>query len=271
MADDYKEFIKTAIDAARLAGGIIKNSLGSLKRRDIKEKSASDFVTRIDRESEVVITDLIKSRFPDHSIAAEESNEGKGNGRYRWIIDPLDGTTNFIHGYPVFSVSIGLEHDGAMIAGVVFDPMRDEMFHAVKGGGAYLNGNAIKVSSCADTGGCLIATGFPFRRREMLDVYLKAFKGILLKVSDLRRAGSAAIDLAYVAAGRCDGFFELGLSPWDVAAGSIIIEEAGGIVTDFGGGRDYIKTGNIVAAAQREVHSVLLSEVKNAFGEIIDK
>src|SRR4030065_571067 len=169
-----------------------------------------------------------------------------GKGTYRWIIDPLDGTTNYIHGYPVFSISIALEYAGEIIIGVTLDPLRNELFWTEKGSGAYLNCLPMEVSK-VNIGESLVTTGFPFRNKEMIDTYLKLFKNIFLKVSDLRRAGSAALDLAYLACGRCDGFFELGLSPWDIAAGSLLIREAGGVITDFGGGHDHLLTGNVVA------------------------
>jgi myo-inositol-1(or 4)-monophosphatase len=192
----------------------------------------------------------------------------RGGETYRWIIDPLDGTTNYIHGYPVFSISIALEYKEEIIVGVILDPLRNELFWTEKGTGAYLNCLPIEVSKM-NVGESLVATGFPFRSKEMVDTYLKLFKNIFLKVSDLRRAGSAALDLAYVACGRCDGFFELGLSPWDVAAGSLLMKEAGGIVTDLGGGNDYIWTGNIVAGNPL-VHREILTEVKKVFKGILN-
>src|SRR4030066_989330 len=264
-----KEFLDTAIKAARLAGEVILDNLGKISKKDISLKRASDFVTSVDKKSERVIIDTIKENFPDHLFLAEESLKECGKEAYRWIIDPLDGTTNYIHGYPVFSTSIALEYAGEIIIGVTLDPLRNELFWAEKGSGAYLNCLRMEVSK-VNIGESLVTTGFPFRSKEMIDTYLKLFKNIFLKVSDLRRAGSAALDLAYLACGRCDGFFELGLSPWDIAAGSLLIKEAGGIVTDFGGGNDYIWTGNIVAgnpAVQKE----MLEEVKNVFKGVIDR
>jgi myo-inositol-1(or 4)-monophosphatase len=186
---------------------------------------------------------------------------------FRWIIDPLDGTTNFIHHYPVFCVSIALELQRKIIAGVIFDPLRKELFFAEKGKGAFLNEQPITVSTITACPDSLITTGFPFRMKEVIDPYLKLFKNVLFKVSDLRRAGSAALDLAYLAAGRCEGFFELGLRPWDIAAGSLIIEEAGGVLTDFGGGNEYLSTGNVVAG-NRAIQEELLKEVQAVFGAI---
>ena len=269
MLDGTKEFLDIAIKAARLAGQVIFSHLGKISKRDIGLKQASDFVTSVDRESEKIIIDTIKEYFPDHHFLAEESLKEFGKGKYRWIIDPLDGTTNYIHGYPVFSVSIALEFEGEIVLGVILDPLRNELFWTEKGTGAYLNCSSIEVSNI-NIRESLITTGFPFRSKEMIDPYLKLFKNIFLKVSDLRRAGSAALDLAYLACGRCDGFFELGLSPWDIAAGSLLIKEAGGVVTDFGGDNHYLMTGNIVAG-NPEVHKEIVREVKNIFTGIIDR
>ena len=263
------DFLEIAVKAAKLAGQIIVEHLGKISKKDIDLKRASDFVTIADKESEKVIIDTIKKHFPDHLFLAEESLKECGKGTYRWIIDPLDGTTNYIHGYPVFSISIALEYDGEIVTGVIFDPLRNELFWTEKGAGAYLNCLPVEISK-VNIGESLVTTGFPFRSKEMIDTYMKLFKNVFLKVSDLRRAGSAALDLAYLACGRCDGFFELGLSPWDIAAGSLLIKEAGGIVTDFGGGNDYIWTGNIVAG-NPVVHEEILREVKSVFKGILDK
>ncbi|MBM4128679.1 MAG: inositol monophosphatase [Nitrospira sp.] len=265
-----KEFLDTAVRAARLAGETVLDQLGKISKRDIDLKQASDFVTSVDRQSEKLIITSIKERFPDHHILAEESIKESAGEAYRWIIDPLDGTTNFIHGYPVFSVSIALERREEIILGVTFDPLRNEIFSCEKGEGAFLNGNKIKVSEISNVKNSLITTGFPFRNKVLIDSYLRLFKNLFLRVSDMRRAGSAALDLAYLACGRCDGFFEIGLSPWDIAAGSLLIEEAGGVISDFSGGSGYLWTGNIVAGNQI-VHNEILKEVKKIFGGIIDK
>src|SRR4030042_1238842 len=264
-----KGFLDTAIKAARLAGLAILDNLGRISKRDISLKMASDFVTSVDRESESIIIGTIKESFPHHLILAEESIKESAGEEYRWIIDPLDGTTNYIHGYPVFSVSIALEYKSEIILGVVFDPLRNELFLAEKGAGAFLNGHPLRVSEINEIKECLITTGFPFRKKEIIDSYLKLFKNIFLKVSDLRRAGSAALDLAYLACGRCEGFFEIGLSPWDIAAGDILIKEAGGVITDFGGGHDHLLTGNVVAGIPA-IHEKLLIEDTGCFREIID-
>ncbi|MBI5410039.1 MAG: inositol monophosphatase [Nitrospirae bacterium] len=263
------EFLGTAFRAAILAGECISDNIGKISQGDIGVKQASDFVTSVDRESEQIIINIIKAKFPHHHFLAEESLKETA-AEYRWIIDPLDGTTNYIHGYPAFSLSIALEHKGEIILGLIYDPLRDDLFTAEKGSGAFLNGRPIKVSSVSDMADSLIATGFPFRKRDLIDPYLKLFKNVFNRVSDIRRAGSAALDLAYVASGKCDGFFELSLGPWDMAAGSLIVKEAGGIVTDFSGGSDYLSSGNIVVAAPA-VHGEILKEVKGIFAGTIDK
>lgn len=265
-----KAFLDVGIRAAQLAGQAIIDNLGKISKKDINYKMASDFVTRVDKESEEIIIKTIKKEFPDHHFLAEESFKETALEAYRWIIDPLDGTTNYIHQYPVFSISIALEYQKEIIVGVVYDPLREELFTAEKGRGAFLNKHQIQVSMIHSLRDCLVTTGFPFRSKEFIDVYLKLFRNVFQKISDLRRAGSAALDLSYLACGRCEGFFEIGLSPWDIAAGDILIREAGGFVTDFGGGNEYLLTGNIVAG-NPAVHKKLLKEVKDVFKGIIDK
>jgi myo-inositol-1(or 4)-monophosphatase len=263
------KFLETAVTAARLSGDIIMDNLGRLSKADVRTKKDFDFVTKVDRSSEESIMKTIRERYPGHRFLTEESLK-EGPGGYRWIIDPLDGTTNYIHGYPMFSVSIALEHEGEVVLGVVFDPLRGELFHALKREGAFLNGAQIHVSGTTALERSLIATGFPFRAKEMTDHYLGAFRAVFEKVSDIRRAGSAALDLAYVAVGRAEGFFELRLSPWDIAAGSLLVTEAGGAVTDFGGGGDYLSTGNVIAG-NGAVHPMLLETIAKVFGGIVDR
>lgn len=264
------EFLKTAVSAARLSGDIIIKNLGHLTASDTRTKQAFDFVTKVDRWSEAVILQAIREKFPSHTFLAEETLKQEETDNYRWIIDPLDGTTNYIHSYPMFCVSIALEYKREIIVAVVFDPLRDELFHAIKGVGAFLNNRPVHVSGIALLEHSLIATGFPFRAKEMIDLYLAAFRAVFEKVSDMRRAGSAAIDLAYAAAGRFEGFFELKLSPWDIAAGSLLITEAGGTVTDFGGSGDYLSTGNIVAG-NGHVHGEILKMIREVFRGTVDK
>ncbi len=265
-----QKLLGIAVSAARLAGDIIIKNLGHLSKEDVQTKQAFDFVTKVDRWSEAVIMQTIRETLPSHRFLTEETLKQEDTGDYRWIIDPLDGTTNYIHSYPMFSVSIALEYQSEVLLGVVFDPLRDELFHAVKGRGSFLNNEKISVSGVNALERSLIATGFPFRAKDMIDHYLRAFKKIFLGVSDIRRAGSAAIDLAYIAAGRFDGFFELKLSPWDIAAGSILITEAGGMITDFGGGNDYLLTGNIVAG-NGYIQPQILKAVRQIFLGTVDK
>lgn len=264
------EFLHIAVKAARLAGEIILRNLGKLSRGDVDLKQTSDFVTRVDKESEATIIKTIRDRFPDHHFLAEESVHETGTEGYRWIIDPLDGTTNFIHSFPAFCVSIALQYRKDIIVGVIYDPLRNELFSAMLGKGAFLNGQPVRVSGVHEAKNSLITTGFPFKKKDVIDMYLKLFKNILFRVSDLRRAGAAALDLASTASGRCEAFFEIGLSPWDIAAGSLIVREAGGVITDFSGGDDYLTTGNVVAG-NPAIHREILKEVRGVFAGIIDK
>lgn len=256
-----KDFLRIALESAKLAGEIIRKRIGNLSDDEIAKKSVSDYVTEVDIQSEKTIIEHIKKHFPAHQIMAEESSNDYKRAEYLWIIDPLDGTTNFIHGFPVFAISLALLYRGELILGVVYDPSRQDLFYAEKGSGAFLNGQRIKVSSITEPALSLIATGFPFRNKQYIDSYIKIFHSLLYSVSDLRRAGAAAIDLAYVACGRVDGFFEFALSPWDVAAGSLLIKEAGGVVSDFEGGDEYLKTGHIIAGNQ-VIHSFLVKKIK---------
>lgn len=267
-ANNKSEFLGTAFRAALLAGECIFKNIGKISQDEIDTKQVSDFVTRVDRESENLILSTIRKKYPDHHIMAEESVHEDNSAQHLWIIDPLDGTTNFIHSYPAFSVSIALQYNGGTILGLIYDPLRNEVFSAEKGKGAYLNGNRIMISSNTEMQNSLIATGFPFRKKEVIDDYLSLFKRIFYRVSDIRRAGSAALDFANLSCGRCDGFFEIGLSPWDIAAGSLLITEAGGLITDFGGGPDYLSTGNVVAGVP-DVHRELMKDVKAVFGGTI--
>ncbi|MCX8027787.1 MAG: inositol monophosphatase [Thermodesulfovibrionales bacterium] len=243
MLDD---FMDVARSSAIKAGQYIVSMCGSVKNEDIDTKTVGDFVTHVDKESESMIIDEIRNRYPNHSFLAEESGKS-ADSEYCWVVDPLDGTTNFIHGFPVFAVSIALQHRGEFVLGVVYDPNTKEMFEAIKGKGAFLNGKRIHVSKTKEMKKSLVATGFPFRQKGIVDKYVEIFKEMLLEVGDLRRAGSAAIDLVYVACGRCDGFFEFGLKVWDIAAGSLIVKEAGGYVSGFYEDEDLYQTGNIVS------------------------
>ena len=259
--------LNIAIQAARAAADIILQT-----NRDItvETKQRSDYVTNVDRLSEAAIIDVVRSNYPDHKILAEESSRDDTTVGYRWIIDPIDGTTNFIHGLPVFSISIAVEKDGEIIIGVIYDMTRDEMFYAEHGKGAFLNGKPIQVTSLQKPEFALLATGFPFKQKHFIELYLKSFALLFQKVSAIRRLGSAAIDMAYLACGRVDGFWEIGLSPWDIAAGSLIIREAGGIISDFSGDDNYLKTGNVIAS-NTLLHPVLFETIRNVFKGTIDK
>jgi len=264
------EFLETAANAAQRAGEFISANRGKLSANDVSLKQAFDFVTRVDTEAEQIIIEIIRGSFHDHHFLAEESIHEIETDDFRWIIDPLDGTTNYIHGFPMSAVSIALQYKREIIVGVVYDPFRKELFTAAKGEGTFLDGKKITVSAVSSMGKALIATGFPFKRKDMIEHYLMLFKSVFLEVSDIRRAGSAAIDLVCIACGRFDGFFEIGLSPWDCAAGSLLIREAGGIITNFNGGDDFLSAGNIVAGNQF-VHPVMLRKVSEVFSGTIDK
>lgn len=248
--------LNIAVRAARSAGDIISRSVERLDTLTIEVKAQNDFVSEVDHRAEQEIINVIKKSYPDHSFMAEESGES-GDSEYQWIIDPLDGTTNFLHGFPQFAVSIALKHKGKLEHGVIYDPMRQELFTASRGGGAQLDGRRLRVSQQRNLDGALLGTGFPFKQQQHLDAYLNTFKALFPMTAGIRRPGSAALDLAYVAAGRLDGFWEIGLSPWDMAAGVLLIREAGGLVSDFGGGDDYLQTGNVVAGGPKVFKAIL--------------
>jgi myo-inositol-1(or 4)-monophosphatase len=238
--------VNIAIRAARRAGEIMVRQLNQLDSLKVAEKGRNEFVTQVDEAAEAAIIDVIRDHYPDHAILAEESG-ASGENEYQWIIDPLDGTTNYLHGFPVFSVSIAVARAGELEHGVVYDPLRQEIFSASRGQGAQLDGRRIRVSKRTALGQSLISTGFPYRANlEHIERYLKMLRAAMLETSGIRRPGSAALDLCYVAAGRVDGFFELGLSKWDIAAGALIIREAGGRISDFHGRDGYLESGNVV-------------------------
>jgi myo-inositol-1(or 4)-monophosphatase len=242
--------LNTAVKAARKAGSIINRASLDVDLVKVASKGPSDFVTEVDRAAEQAIVDILLKAYPDHAILAEESG-ASGDSEYTWIIDPLDGTTNFIHGFPQYAVSIALRHREHVTQAVVFDPTRNELFTASRGRGAFLNERRIRVSRRIKLSECLIGTGFPFRSFEHLDEYVRMFRNVTEHTAGIRRPGAAALDLAYVAAGRLDGFWEIGLSPWDMAAGSLLILEAGGLVSDFKGEAAYLDEGRIVCGAPK--------------------
>lgn len=240
-------FLNTAIKAARLAGRIISHNAEQLDRLNVTAKGHADFVSEVDHQAEQEIINTIREAYPDHAILAEESGKFAGN-EFEWIIDPLDGTTNFLHGIPQYAVSIAMRENDVLKAAVVFDPIKDELFTASKGEGALLNDRRIRVSSTKDMEFTLLATGFPYKDMKNLDLWTDCFRALLPETSGVRRAGSAALDLAWVAAGRYDGFWEFDLNTWDIAAGVLLIQEAGGMISEVDGGRDYLKSGDIMAA-----------------------
>lgn len=241
-------FIHIATEAARAGGNIIMRALDRLDTVKVAEKQPNDFVTEIDQRVEREIISHIHKAYPDHSIIGEESGE-QGNSDYQWIIDPLDGTRNFIHGFPHFAISIAVMHKNKIEHGLIYDPVRQELFTASRGKGAKLNERKIRVSARKRLEECLMGTGFAYRHTDReAELPANIFKAILPICNDVRRAGAATLDLAYVACGRLDGFWELGLKIWDIAAGILLIKEAGGIVCDPEGGEDYLKSGNVVAA-----------------------
>jgi myo-inositol-1(or 4)-monophosphatase len=245
--------LNMAIKAARAAGAIINRAALDIEAVRVSQKQSNDFVTEVDQAAENAIIETLLTAYPDHGILAEESGQSRGNPQsdHVWIIDPLDGTTNFIHGFPVYCVSIALEVRGRIEQGVVYDPTRNDLFTATKGRGAYLNERRIRVGKRTRLQECLISTGFPFRPGDDLNHYLGLMGEMMRRTTALRRPGAAALDLAYVAAGYSDGFFETGLSPWDVAAGSLLVTEAGGLVGNFSGEADFLHQRECLAGNPR--------------------
>ena len=252
--------LNIAIRAARSGGRVLLRHFDHVDTIDVKAKGIHDFVSEVDRNAEQEIIEVLRQSYPDHAILAEESGAQAGND-YQWIIDPLDGTTNYLHGLPHFSVSIAMKYRGRLEVGVIYDPIREEMFTASRGSGAQLNDRKLRVSNRKELKDSLIGTGFPYRDYQHLDAYMGMFKDLTTKAAGIRRPGSAALDLAYLAAGRNDGFWELGLSEWDMAAGTLIVREAGGMVTDITGGENYLKSGNVIAGGIK-VHNAILRTIK---------
>jgi len=264
MPEVHMEYLNFAEDMARAAGEILKHYASRDKLVELKGRA--NLVTVADRESEELIVRRIRARYPDHGILAEESGLLVGSGGTstgRWIIDPLDGTTNYAHQFPMYSVSIAFEQRGEVLCGAVYDPVRDEMFTANRGGGAFMNGEPISVSDMSSLSDGLLLTGFPYDFREKVGWALGLFRSFLIESQAVRRAGSAALDLCYIAAGRCDGFWELDLQPWDTAAGFVIVEEAGGCVTDFSGKPFRVESKEILASNGR-----IQNEMIKAIGRV---
>ncbi|OGT63589.1 MAG: inositol monophosphatase [Gammaproteobacteria bacterium RIFCSPHIGHO2_12_FULL_45_9] len=244
-----------AISAARRAARVITRSLDRPDTIVVQEKGNHDFVTDIDQAAEAEIIQVIRTAYPDHTIIAEETGITQEGHEYVWIIDPLDGTTNFIHGFPQFAISIAMARQGKLEIGLVYDPLKDELFTATRGQGARLNNRRIRVSHCQQLKDALIGTGFPYKE-DQFQTYLQQFGAVLPVAAGIRRAGSAALDLAYLAAGRLDGFWESNLQYWDIAAGVLLIQEAGGLVTDFTGEKAFVEKRQLVAGTPK-VHPLL--------------
>jgi myo-inositol-1(or 4)-monophosphatase len=242
--------VNIAVKAARRAGRIINQAAGDLDALTVRHKSLNDLVSEVDRAAEAVIIDTLQTAYPGHAILAEESG-ASGQSDHVWVIDPLDGTTNYLHGFQQYSVSVALLHKGVITHGVIYDPCRNDLYTATRGRGAYLNDKRLRVSRREKLIDALVGTGFPFRMFEHLDAYSAMLKDLMTKTAGVRRAGSAALDLANLAAGRLDGFWEIGLAPWDMAAGCLMITEAGGLVGDLEGNQEFLQSGNLVAGSPK--------------------
>ncbi|TVR37998.1 MAG: inositol monophosphatase [Bacteroidia bacterium] len=264
MITEYRQLCLQVCDVARDAGQFIREELPRLSASDIESKSLHNYVTHVDTTAEKRIVKALEQLLPEAGFIVEEESIEKEGKDYRWVVDPLDGTTNFIHGLPCFSVSIALMHLNEVVIGVVYEVNHDECFYAWKDGGAYLNENPIRVSRGETLSDSLLATGFPYYDYSLLEKYMDLFTWCLRNTHGVRRIGSAAVDLAYVACGRFEGFFEYSLNAWDVAAGSLIVTEAGGIVTDFSGTKNHV-FGKEIVATNQNIYNELMGKVKTVF------
>ena len=269
--------LNMAIKAAYEAGDIIARSADRIDQLQIENKDKNDFVSEIDRAAEATIIGILQKAYPSHAFLGEESGKHAGKveaegPKYEWIIDPLDGTTNFLYGVPQYAVSIALKKDGKLDQAVIYDPIKDELFFASRGGGAFLNKRRMRVSKRLSLSGALLTTGVPYRsdQADLIDTYFQTMKVLMIDTAGIRRPGAASLDLAYVAAGRYDGFWEFGLHEWDIAAGCLLVQEAGGLIGDLHGGNTHMKTGDIVAASPKvfkdmikRLHKVLPKEYGN--------
>ena len=263
--------LNIAVRAARKAGNLIARNYETPDAVETSQKGSNDFVTNVDKGAESLIVETIRASYPQHTIITEESGELAGEDQdVQWVIDPLDGTTNFIKRLPHFAVSIAVRVKGRTEVAVVYDPMRNELFTATRGQGAQLNGYRLRGSNSRDLDGTILATGFPFKAKQYSDTYMKIVSNMFTRCADFRRTGSAALDLAYVAAGRVDGFFEIGRRPWEFAGGELLVREAGGLVCDFTGGHNYMSTGNIVAGNPRVVKN-MLAEMRDELSEALKR
>jgi len=243
--------LNVAVMAARRGGDSLIRNMNKLEKLRVEQKGRNDFVSEADHDAEQQVIETIHKHYPEHAILAEESGTS-GNSDYVWIIDPLDGTTNYLHGFPVFCVSVAVSHKGRIEHGAVYDPLRQELFTASRGEGAQLDGRRIRVSGRSDLSGALLGTGFPYRMsNEAFEPYMNMLASALHNTAGVRRPGAAALDLCYVAAGRLDGFWETGLKPWDVAAGALIVREAGGIISSLVGAEDYLDAGHVLCGTPR--------------------
>ncbi len=248
--------LNIAIRAARAAGDLIVREMDRVSDISVDIKGKNDFVTEVDTQAEFTIINTIKNSYPDHAFLCEESG-ASGDSDFQWIIDPLDGTTNFLHGFPHFAVSIALQHKGRLDQAVIYDPLKQELFTASKGKGAQLNNKKIRVSGHKTLDGALLGTGFPFGDTQKIDEFINSFRSLYPKIAGIRRAGAASLDLAYVASGRLDGFWEFGLKPWDIAAGTLIVQEAGGLISDMRGDNKFLETGNVVTGNPKIFKDIL--------------
>lgn len=261
-----EDLLAAAVAAAQAGGEVLRQRFGD-SFLDIRAKSENDFVTIADHESEEAVLASLAERFPDHRVLSEEAGyRGGDTSAFEWIVDPLDGTTNFLQGLPTYAVSIACRKGDEILAAVILAPDRGDLFTATLGGGAFWNDRPLRVSTREGLKSAFLATGYPFRAKEALELYLDVFRDVFLEARAIRRCGAAALDLAYTAAGIFDGFFEFRLSAWDVAAGSLLIEEAGGVVSDLDGGRDFLRTGNLLAGT-RGVQADLLAVLRRHAGE----
>ena len=248
--------LNIGVRAAKAAGDYIVREIDRADVIPVDIKGKNDFVSEVDKNAEAIIVETIKKSYPEHAFLAEESGRS-GEHEFLWIIDPLDGTTNFLYGFPHFAVSIALQHKERLDQAVIYDPLKQEMFTASRGKGAQLNNKKIRVSAHRDLTGALLATGFPFGEGKALDKFIETLRILYPLVAGIRRAGAASLDLAYVASGRLDGFWEYDLKPWDVAAGALLVQEAGGINSELSGATDYLYNGNIISANPRIVRAML--------------
>jgi myo-inositol-1(or 4)-monophosphatase len=272
MAATYEEMLEAAVAAAQAGSRVLRRYFRTADL-EVARKGENDFVTRADRDSEQAVLGEIRRRFPGHRILAEEGGGAGagGDSEFQWLVDPLDGTTNFLQGLPIWCVSVACRRGGQLVAAAIEDPAGGNLFTAALGGGAHWNGRRITSSAQDGLAGAFLATGYPFRAHATLDVYLAVFRDVFLQAKAIRRCGAAALDLAYTAAGVYDGFFEFRLSPWDIGAGALLVREAGGVVTDLDGGEGFLASGNVVAGGPAVQHELLAAVARHASESSLDR